>query len=314
MQLKDIQSFFARSIRREERSQQSLPAYSVLAANARDSLGIPLNVGSTDDDDIGFDIYGIGRCQNVASCRLSQFLSHFTLGFADGLTVPFALTAGLSSLGETKTVIYAGMAEICAGCISMGVGGYLAARGEAVISTNDHVQHEKPEETEDDDVQKYLSVLDLPPDLLRSVQDHIDNHPVILGRLLSDVSLSTDGSISKNTGLSPATVGLSVALGYLIGGLLPLFPYFFVNGVGDGLKWSFFVCLLSLFIFGFTKDYLLHLESAEGDWQEGDSGKMEARWERTKQSWWEGMRMVIMGGMAAIAAVVCVRLFEGLMP
>ena len=49
---------------------------------------------------------------------LSRFLADFTLGFADGLTVPFALTAGLSSLGETKTVIYAGAAEICAGSIS----------------------------------------------------------------------------------------------------------------------------------------------------------------------------------------------------
>lgn len=49
---------------------------------------------------------------------LSRFLADFTLGFADGLTVPFALTAGLSSLGETQTVIYAGMAEICAGSIS----------------------------------------------------------------------------------------------------------------------------------------------------------------------------------------------------
>lgn len=49
---------------------------------------------------------------------LSRFLADFTLGFADGLTVPFALTAGLSSLGETKTVLYAGMAEICAGSIS----------------------------------------------------------------------------------------------------------------------------------------------------------------------------------------------------
>lgn len=61
---------------------------------------------------------------------VSKFLSNFTLGFADGFTVPFALSAGLSSLSQTKTVIYAGLAEICAGSISMGIGGYLAARGE----------------------------------------------------------------------------------------------------------------------------------------------------------------------------------------
>src|ERR1700761_6968955 len=61
---------------------------------------------------------------------LIRFLSDFTLGFSDGLTVPFALTAGLSSLGRTDTVIYAGLAELCAGSISMGIGGYLSAKDE----------------------------------------------------------------------------------------------------------------------------------------------------------------------------------------
>lgn len=53
-----------------------------------------------------------------------------TIGLSDGLTVPFALTAGLSALGDTKVVIFGGLAEICAGAISMGIGGYLAAKGE----------------------------------------------------------------------------------------------------------------------------------------------------------------------------------------
>ncbi|KOS18494.1 Protein CCC1 [Escovopsis weberi] len=70
---------------------------------------------------------------------LARFLSDFTLGFSDGLTVPFALSAGLSSLGRTDTVIEAGVAELCAGSISMGIGGYLAARDELAA------QHEPPE-------------------------------------------------------------------------------------------------------------------------------------------------------------------------
>lgn len=57
-------------------------------------------------------------------------ISDATIGLSDGLTVPFALTAGLSALGENKFVIYGGMAELIAGAISMGVGGYLGARGE----------------------------------------------------------------------------------------------------------------------------------------------------------------------------------------
>ena len=55
------------------------------------------------------------------------------LGLSDGMTVPFALTAGLSSLGTTRLVIIGGVAELCAGAISMGLGAYLAARTEAYV-------------------------------------------------------------------------------------------------------------------------------------------------------------------------------------
>ncbi|KAG7291378.1 hypothetical protein NEMBOFW57_001396 [Staphylotrichum longicolle] len=85
---------------------------------------------------------------------LQAFLADFTLGFADGLTVPFALTAGLSSLGQTSTVLYAGMAEICAGSISMGIGGYLAARGEARAASSsssaEDEGYERPDRASED--------------------------------------------------------------------------------------------------------------------------------------------------------------------
>lgn len=61
----------------------------------------------------------------------ARVISDATIGLADGLTVPFALTAGLSTLGDTRLVIYAGLAELIAGAISMGLGGYLGATGEA---------------------------------------------------------------------------------------------------------------------------------------------------------------------------------------
>lgn len=65
--------------------------------------------------------------RNILSPRL---LSDFTIGLSDGLTVPFALTAGLSALGDAKVVVYGGLAELVAGAISMGVAGYLGAKGE----------------------------------------------------------------------------------------------------------------------------------------------------------------------------------------
>jgi len=61
----------------------------------------------------------------------ARVISDATIGLSDGLTVPFALTAGLSALGNTKVVIYGGFAELIAGAISMGLGGYLGAKSEA---------------------------------------------------------------------------------------------------------------------------------------------------------------------------------------
>jgi hypothetical protein len=60
----------------------------------------------------------------------ARFISDAIIGLSDGLTVPFALTAGLSALGDTKVVIYGGLAELTAGAISMGLGGYLGAKSE----------------------------------------------------------------------------------------------------------------------------------------------------------------------------------------
>ena len=67
----------------------------------------------------------------TAKLLSSRTISDATIGLADGLTVPFALTAGLSTLGDAHVVLYAGIAELIAGAISMGLGGYIAGRGEA---------------------------------------------------------------------------------------------------------------------------------------------------------------------------------------
>lgn len=63
----------------------------------------------------------------------ARIVSDATIGLSDGLTVPFALTAGLSALGSTKMVIFGGLAELIAGAISMGLGGYLGAKSELYV-------------------------------------------------------------------------------------------------------------------------------------------------------------------------------------
>lgn len=261
---------------------------------------------------------------------LSRFLADFTLGFADGLTVPFALTAGLSSLGQTETVIYAGMAEICAGSISMGVGGYLSAKGEAreaqptaTDSTVDTGEDEKAGSAAV--VESYLAPLDLPSDLLDLVRQHVASRsgitPVLARKLATEDAVDSDDEADDDDDAPPSSifVGLSVAAGYLIGGSLPLSPYFVVSHVGDGLMWSFIVCVIALFSFGFAKDLILYSkEGKEGAWvnetaySKGWKQGIRFSWKDIRRSAWEGLLMVMLGSMAALAAVLCVRLFEGM--
>jgi VIT1/CCC1 family predicted Fe2+/Mn2+ transporter len=253
---------------------------------------------------------------------LARFFADFTLGFADGLTVPFALTAGLSSLGHTDTVIYAGMAEICAGSISMGIGGYLAARGEVTaaaaaekpLEDRDYdaegavatVQNEKGFPVSDDVVARYLDPLDLPLQLHDMVTRHIRSCPAIAETLLE---LKGKEENEDERLPSPLMAGLSVAVGYLLGGMIPLFPYFLVSEVQDGMVWSFVTCAVALFVFGFCKDLVLSGRSrpvaAAGD------ARVKVRWSAVRRSAWEGMQMVFLGSVAALAAVALVRAFEG---
>lgn len=262
--------------------------------------------------------------QGLQLPTLSRFMADFTLGFADGLTVPFALTAGLSSLGQTNTVILAGMAEIAAGSISMGIGGYLAARGDiAAIAASEKesqkkgsYQHFDPEKSAEESkvalLDEYLGPLRLPRHLLEAVRAHADAQPAVAGAILAHRQSLKDSEDSDKEGeqlCSPVLNGVSVAVGYLLGGLLPLFPYFFVAEVCEGLKWSFGVCVLALFIFGFTKHYLLQEEAEDKHWSQ--AWHYHSRhWNRIKQSAWEGLQMVILGSIAAFAALLCVKASE----
>ncbi|KAK8048178.1 VIT family-domain-containing protein [Apiospora phragmitis] len=263
----------------------------------------------------------------LTRCRLptlSRFLADFTLGFADGLTVPFALTAGLSSLGKTQTVIYAGMAEICAGSISMGIGGYLAAKGEQqAAAASSRPDEGETEETGGDEekeavlgsadvVEEYLAPLNLRGDLRAAVEAHLRSQPALVDALGAKARDDDDAETGygERRASSPVMVGLSVSIGYLLGGLLPLFPYFFVSQVGDGLRWSFGVCILALFLFGFTKHYLL--QDGAQRYGRHPLHKKKAQWKRVRASLWEGAQMVVLGSIAAVTAVLAVKALEGL--
>ncbi|KAM0256823.1 hypothetical protein ACHAQJ_004776 [Trichoderma viride] len=250
---------------------------------------------------------------------LIRFLSDFTLGFSDGLTVPFALTAGLSSLGRTDTVIYAGLAELCAGSISMGIGGYLSAKDElpsAAAKDQDGDEEElkgmlrhdserdsldeKNKETQEVLVRRHLEPLALPgwmvADIVSTLKERPDGLHDIARQLQSErTGFPVIESSCNNAQLPvwPVASGISISLGYIIGGTIPLLPYFFAATVGLGLRWSIAACLVALMSFGAGKSWLLR------------GGDASCSWIRCL---WEGLQMMILGSVAAIASVLCVSL------
>jgi vacuolar iron transporter family protein len=250
----------------------------------------------------------------LTSYSRSRFLADLTLGFSDGLTVPFALTAGVSSLGKTETVIYAGLAEVCAGCLSMGIGGYLAAKGEL---TDAQDEASEAESSDDDTATEHDHHHRHRPDMRRDGETSCsagelekgllapggDPEPRCVGDDDDDDGTDTEElpAAGRERGRempSPMLTGLSIAVGYVLGGLLPLVPYFFVRKVGDGLLWSAVLCVLALFVFGFGKRMV-------------SSGRRRAGW--VWRCLWEGLQMAALGGLAAGAAVLCVNLLRGSM-
>ncbi|KAL6924004.1 hypothetical protein FSHL1_001257 [Fusarium sambucinum] len=245
--------------------------------------------------------------------NLKRFFSDFTLGFSDGLTVPFALTAGLSSLGKADTVITGGLAELCAGSISMGIGGYLAARDECFPcqstipdgeNPRDHGGSDEASETDcmveqsekmqvrlDDLVRRHLEPLDLSVSTITTVLDSIQREPKNLRHTISKLESYTDNTSLHTISLTPSPIisGLTISLGYSVGGIIPLLPYFFASTVGMGLRLSSILCLVVLFTFGAGKRWIL---SSDRD--------------NVISCLIEGLQMLVLGAMAAGASVLCV--------
>lgn len=96
------------------------------------SIGGDSTSSRSDDTDLESQDTKVEKSNSRKGFRVdARVISDATIGLSDGLTVPFALTAGLSALGNTRVVIYGGFAELIAGAISMGLGGYLGAKSEA---------------------------------------------------------------------------------------------------------------------------------------------------------------------------------------
>ena len=218
----------------------------------------------------------------------SDFLRDVVIGMSDGLTVPFALAAGLSGAVDSTTIIViAGIAEIAAGSIAMGLGGYLAGKTELDHYNSelrreyyevDNLHHREIEETKE-----FFAGIGLSEELQEKATQEIAQDKDKWVDFMMKYELGLDKPDPKRAGKSAFNIGAS----YIVGGLVPLSPYFFTNRPFTALEVSVGVTLLCLFIFGWFKSKMTGVHP------------------------WKGaLRVIMIGALAAAAAFGVAKIFE----
>jgi VIT1/CCC1 family predicted Fe2+/Mn2+ transporter len=210
------------------------------------------------------------------------------IGMSDGLTVPFALAAGLSgAVQSTSIVITAGLAEIAAGSIAMGLGGYLAARSDA-----EHYASERRREL--------TEVREIPDAEAKEVSDVFVSYGVsaeaaapVVAALKARPESWVDFMMRFELGLEAPdpkralVSAVTIAGAYIAGGLIPLVPYFIFATATRALMISVAFTLLALFAFGYVKG---HFTGA--------------------RPLWSALQTTLVGGLAAAAAFSIARLIS----
>src|ERR1043165_7594904 len=168
------------------------------------------------------------------------------IGMSDGLTVPFALAAGLTGAINTSAIIItAGLAEIAAGSIAMGLGGYLAAKSDAehYISERKRERREVDEipEREKQEIVEIFKEYDISSVDSARVVDALSKSPEKWVDFMMRFELGLEEVEPKRARNSAATIAIS----YIIGGLIPLSPYIFISSAKDALAFSVVVTLIA---------------------------------------------------------------------
>jgi VIT1/CCC1 family predicted Fe2+/Mn2+ transporter len=218
----------------------------------------------------------------------SNLITDVVIGMSDGLTVPFALAAGLSgAVSSTGIIVIAGIAEICAGSIAMGLGGYLAGKTE-----QDHYAAEVKREfyevanlhdREIEETKEFFANIGLSEELQNQATEEIARDKKQWVDFMMKYELGLDKPDPKRATKSALNIGIS----YIVGGLVPLSPYFFVDQPVTGLKISAIVTLLCLFVFGFLKSKVTGVNALGG-----------------------ALRVMLIGAVAAAAAFGVAKLFQ----
>src|SRR5579862_6867890 len=203
------------------------------------------------------------------------------IGMSDGLTVPFALAAGLTgtAVATTSIVVIAGLAEIAAGSIAMGLGGYLAARTD-----RDHYESERQRE--------YHETIELPDKEREEVADVFRGYGMseahiapVVAAITADQKHWVDFMMRFELGFEEPdpkrarNSAATIAVSYILGGLVPLAPYMLIGDLYRALTVSVAVTLAALFVFGFVKGRMTGISP-----------------------WRGGLQTVVIGGLASAAA------------
>jgi VIT1/CCC1 family predicted Fe2+/Mn2+ transporter len=184
----------------------------------------------------------------------SELIRDIVIGMSDGLTVPFALAAGLSgAVSSSHIIVIAGLAEIAAGSVAMGLGGYLAAKGDA-----EHYEHELARE--------WREIKELPDEEAAEVAGVLRNYglseqessPVVTAlrqrpKDWVDFMMRFELGLEKPEPARARTSAATIALSYIAGGFIPLSPYIMFSRPQTGFIFSVVVTLAALAVFGFIK-------------------------------------------------------------
>jgi VIT1/CCC1 family predicted Fe2+/Mn2+ transporter len=186
--------------------------------------------------------------------KSSDTIRDIVIGMSDGLTVPFALAAGLSGAVNSSTIVVtAGIAEIVAGSIAMGLGGFLAGRTEADHYTSelkreyDEVKHVPEQEKKE--VMEVFANFGLPVKLQQEVAEEMAKDTDKWVNFMMRYELGLEKPEANRATQSAVTIGLS----YIVGGVIPLSPYFFIANSQMVLYYSCAVTMVCLFVFGYFK-------------------------------------------------------------
>ncbi len=208
------------------------------------------------------------------------------IGMADGLTVPFALAAGISgAVAVSRLVVTAGFAEIAAGSIAMGLGGYLAARTDA-----EHYESEREREIRET-VELRDHEIEEVAHVFRSYGMTEEQAAPVVKAITSDQKRWVNFMMRFELGLEEpdpkraVRSALTIAGAYIFGGLIPLAPYMTSASVHTGLLISIAITLLALYVFGAVKGHYTGISP-----------------------WRGGMQTTITGGLAAAVAFFIAKL------